>query len=362
MLNGIVRRVEDEVAARRFERLARSHPLRYLFIEITRKCTLACVYCGSDCSPTWARPELGSDAWIDVLRQIAADFEARKVMLAFTGGEPLFKTGFFDVIGEAARLGFPFGMVSNGTLLTPQAAARLVKSGMGAISLSLDAPPDINDDLRGRGSAEKVAQAAANLHAAGYRGRLEIISTVTKPAVPHLDRLRRHIAALRVPEWRLAPLIPIGRAVKRKDLLPDANDLRAILDFIRRGRMDGCRPIPEFGEECYLGRAYERVVRPYRFQCLAGVTVGGIMSDGRIGACPELNECFLQGDVRHERFRDVWNERYRVFRDRRWTRRGACAACDAFAPCQGGSLHLYPSVDDEPLRCLYRMLGNGATD
>jgi radical SAM protein with 4Fe4S-binding SPASM domain len=333
--------------------------LRYLFIEITRRCTLACVYCGSDCSPAWARPELESGAWIDMLRQIAADFDSREVMLAFTGGEPLYKAGFFDVVSEAARLGFPFGMVSNGTLLTPQAAARLVESGMGAISLSLDAPPDINDDLRGRGSSEKVAQAVANLRAAGYRGRLEIISTVTKPAVPHLERLRRHIAALRVLEWRLAPLIPIGRAAGRSDLLPDMNDIRTILEFIRRGRMDGYRPTPELGEECYLGRDYERVVRPYRFQCRAGLTVGGIMSDGRIGACPELSECFLQGDARRERFRDVWNERYRVFRDRRWTRRGACFECDSFAPCQGGSLHLYPSLDAEPQRCFYRMLGTG---
>ena len=264
--------------------------------------------------------------------------------------------GFLDLIREARRLGFPFGMVSNGSLITPQAAAGLAASGMGTISLSLDAPPDLNDQLRGRGATHAVERAIRQLREAEYAGRIEVITTVTRPVVAHLDRLRRYLARLRVREWRLAPVIPIGRAARRPDLLPDREDLRVVLEYVRRGRADGCLPIPEFGEECYLGRDYESEVRPHRFQCRAGITVAGILADGRIAACPELGDAFAQGDVRHECLRDVWNERYGVFRNREWTRRGPCASCDAFGPCQGGSLHLYPTPADEPLRCLYRML------
>jgi radical SAM protein with 4Fe4S-binding SPASM domain len=356
MLAGLADRLTDRLAARHRKHLARTHPLRYLFIEITRRCTLACLHCGSDCSPTWSKVELSAAAWLDVLRQVAGDFVARDVMLAFTGGEPLLKPGFFDVIEEAARLGFPFGMVSNGTLVTPEAAARLVASGIGSISLSLDGPPDLNDRLRGRGATEKVECAITHLRDAGYRGRLEIISTVTKPVVAHLDRLRRYIATLRVGEWRVAPVIPIGRAASRQDFLLDEHDLRDTLEFVRRGRGDGRLPAPEFGEECYLGSTYEGVVRPYRFECRAGITVGGILSDGRIGACPELSEHFVQGDIRNERFRDVWDQRYQVFRDREWARRGSCATCDAFGACHGGSLHLYPSPAADPVRCFYLTL------
>jgi hypothetical protein len=88
-----------------------------------------------------------------------------------------------------------------------------------------------------------------------------------------------------------------------------------------------------------LGERYEGEVRPFLCQCLAGVTVGSILCDGgRIGACPELADGFVQGDARTERFRDVW-----------------------FARCQGGSLHLYDASGSAPLRCFHRML-DGASD
>jgi radical SAM protein with 4Fe4S-binding SPASM domain len=98
-------------------------------------------------------------------------------------------------------------------------------------------------------------------------------------------------------------------------------------------------------------------VRPYLCQCRAGITTGGILADGRIGACPELSDAFVQGDIRTERFREVWDRRYQVFRDRSWTRRGECAGCEAYDRCRGGSLHLYPEPNAELLRCFYLMLG-----
>ena len=348
-------------ATQRFAALARTHELRYLFLEITRRCNLACAYCGSGCSPAWSRPELDSAQWIAVLQQIARDFVPSQVMLAITGGEPLAKPGFFDIVAAADALGFPYGMVTNGTLLTPSVARRLAASNIAAISLSLDGPPEWHDRHRGHGSAALVERAIANLRQAGYRRRLEIISTIVKPVVPHLGALRAQVAALRVAEWRLAPLIPIGRAADRPDLVPDAADVRAILDFVRASRADSLLPRPEFGEECYLGDEYEGVVRPFRFSCRAGLTVGGILSDGRIGACPELSSAFTQGDIRTDRFADVWSTRYQIFRDRRWTRRGSCAGCDGFEECQGGSLHLYSSLEAEPLRCLYKMVADSGT-
>jgi hypothetical protein len=44
--------------------------------------------------------------------------------------------------------------------------------------------------------------ASRNLRLAGFRGRLEIMSTVTAPAVPQLDAMRRLVAELRVSRCR----------------------------------------------------------------------------------------------------------------------------------------------------------------
>ena len=107
-----------------------------------------------------------------------------------------------------------------------------------------------------------------------------------------------------------------------------------------------------------LGDEYEGEVRPYLCRCGAGVTIGGILYDGRIGACPELSRAFDQGHIGTDRFKTVWESRYQVFRDRSWAKRNQpCDACDSFDRCRGGAMHLYESPESTTMRCLYRMLG-----
>jgi len=357
MREALRRYVRWKKNSRTLDRLCREHPLKYLFLEITRRCNLSCAYCGSDCSPGATPEELPTEEWIKIVRQLAEDFNPREVMIAVTGGEPLLRPGALELFAELNHLGFPFGMVTNGTLIRKELARKIVETGIGSISLSLDAPPAVNDRYRGAGGAEKVQRAIESLRAVGYAGKLEIISTLTREAVAHLDDMRRHVATLRVPLWRIAPVMPIGRAATDPQLVPGAQELKAMLAFIHAARGDRYSPAPEFGEEGYLGDAYEGAVRPYLCQCRAGITTGGILADGRIGACPELSDAFVQGDIRTERFREVWERRYQIFRDRSWTRRGECAGCEAYDRCRGGSLHLYPEPKAEFLRCFYLMLG-----
>ena len=339
--------------ARYQESLAREHPLKYLFLEVTRRCNLACAYCGSSCTGKEGKDDLTSQEFVEVMRQIASDFEPGRIMVAVTGGEPMLKDGVLDLFRELHKLGFPYGMVTNGQLMTEGLARDVVKAGIGSISISMDAPPEINDQLRGRGCAAGVARAVTHLRDAGFRGKLEIISTVTSPAIPKLDEMRRHVADLRVPLWRVAPVMPIGRAAERLDLVPGPREVRDILEYVRASRKDGLIPCPEFSEEGFVGYRFEGQIRPYLSQCRAGITVGGIKSDGRIGACPELTDAFDQGDVRKERFKTVWDERYQPLRDRTWTKQGKCGDCTHWKSCRGGALHLYDHPGAPFLRCLY---------
>jgi radical SAM protein with 4Fe4S-binding SPASM domain len=344
------------------QRLREEHPLRYVFLELTRRCNLRCAYCGSDCTDVSARQELDTDTWLRVIREIAEDFDAKMIMVAVTGGEPLLRKDLFILLAELRTLGFPFGMVTNGTLLTPKVAEQLVSSGMGSISISMDSIPPINDELRGKGAGSKVVSAIESLRSAGYKGVLEIISTITAPCMPHLDEMRRIVSGLKVAQWRMAPVMPVGRAESRPDLLLDAAQTRALLEYIQDCRFDDLKPVPEFSEEGFLGDEFEGLVRPYLCRCDAGITVASVLHDGRIGACPELADEFVQGHVAHDRFKDVWEERYHPLRDRSWTKKGICADCEAFDHCLGGALHLYKSTRHQTSRCLFRMMTESAPD
>ena len=339
----------------KFDELCLEHPLKYLFLEVTRRCNLACRYCGSDCTGRAQAEELTIAEWRDIVRQVASDFDAKKIMVAVTGGEPLIVDGVFDIFAELRKNGFPYGMVTNGQVLDRGTADRLMKVGIGSISVSMDAPPDLNDQLRGKGSTEKAVQAISHLQAAGFEGKLEIISTITKPAVPRLDEMRKYVASLEVPLWRVAPVMPIGRAARHPELIPDTLEVRTILEYVRECRRDAFLPRPEFSEEGYLGNRFEGFVRPYLCQCRAGITIAGIRASGRIGACPELAEEFDQGDIRRDRLKTVWDAGYQLFRDRSWTRKDECDDCKQYKNCRGGSLHLYSSQNAEILRCLYLM-------
>ena len=352
----------DVVWARHLVERARTvqeHELRYLFLEVTRRCNLRCAYCGSSCGPRAQREELATEQWLEIVRQVAADFDPRRIMVAVTGGEPLLRDGVFEIFAELRRLGFPYGMVSNGFLLDERRAAQLVEVGIRSISLSADAPPPLNDELRGPGTSAAVARAVQALRSAGYDGKLEIISTITRPAVPLLEAMRSWVSSLRVPLWRVAPVMPIGRAAERPELVPGPGEIRRILEFVLAGRQDGYTPAPEMSEEGYLGNRFEGNVRPYLCQCRAGTSIAGILSDGRIGACPELGDAFVQGNIHEDRFSEVWRERYQVLRERSWMKRGACSDCSHFERCEGGAVHLYAHPGAEPLRCLYLLAREG---
>lgn len=102
-----------------------AHPqLRQLFLELTLKCNEACFHCGSSCGA--ARPDgLPAETYIDILDEVRESFDISRLMLCITGGEPLLRQDFFDILGYANEVGYKWGMTSNATLITPDDQRRL---------------------------------------------------------------------------------------------------------------------------------------------------------------------------------------------------------------------------------------------
>ena len=126
-----------------------------------------------------------------------------------------------------------------------------------------------------------------------------------------------------------------------------------MLDFIRTMRKTKRMEV-SYACEGFLGE-YEAELRDHFYQCAAGVSVASIRVDGAISGCTSIRADYHQGNIYHDRFWEVWEQRFEPFRHREWMRQGACAACKMFRYCQGGGMHLRDE-QGELLYCHYRKL------
>ncbi len=329
----------------------RVHDLDYLFLEVTQRCDLSCRHCGSDCSRQPDVPDLPVATALGVLDEIRHRLRPRRLTVAITGGEPLCYPGLEELGAGITRLGFPWGMVTNGWGWDEGTVERVLAAGLRTLTVSLDGLPDTHDWLRGRaGSYERAARTIAWFARSGRLDAMDVVTCVNRRNLPQLPELGRRLDDLGATDWRLFTISPIGRAADEPDLHlgPDEYQrmLRTICELKARAR-----PRASLSESGYLGTAHEFTARDFPFFCRAGVSVAGVMSDGGILACPNIDRGLVQGNVHHESFVDAWEQRFEPFRRRQWLRTGPCATCADWRHGQGGPLHLRRHGQEGPLLC-----------
>ena len=114
----------EQLAAFRDTQLRKNPRLRLLFIEMTELCNEHCRHCGSHCGDYREERRLSGEEIKGFLDQVKADFDLSEIQLCITGGEPLLREDFFEIMAHANRLGFSWGMTTNGTLITENAAKK----------------------------------------------------------------------------------------------------------------------------------------------------------------------------------------------------------------------------------------------
>lgn len=316
----------------------REHPLRQLFWECTLRCNLRCRHCGSDCRSCAERPDMPAADFFRVLDGVAVRTDPHRVFVILTGGEPLMRRDLEDCGREIYRRGFPWGMVTNGMALTPERFRRLMEAGMHTATVSLDGFAADHNWMRGNPLSFERAVAAIRLMASEPRLTWDVVTCVNRHSLLRLDEQKEFLLSLGVTRWRLFTIFPVGRAATDPDLQLSAGEMRRVMDFIVRTRREG-RIRLSYGCEGFLGR-YEGRVRNGFFSCQAGVSVGSVLADGSISACPSIRADYHQGNIYTDDFMDVWENCFQPYRDRAWMRRGECAGCRFFRYCRGNGMHL----------------------
>ena len=339
--------------------IIKQHTLNYLFWECTLRCNLSCAHCGSDCRTEAQTPDMPLADFLKNIDIITSFVEPNKTMIVLTGGEPLMRGDLAECGQELYNRGFPWGMVTNGMLLDNKRFKKLEQAGLRSITVSLDGFEDSHKLMRGNPDSYKNALRAINMIAKSESGLVfDVVTCANQWNIKELPQIKEMLIDMGVKAWRIFTICPIGRAAENKNLQLDSVQFKHVFDFISDTRKEG-RISASYGCKGFLGN-YEAEVRDSFFFCRAGVSVGSILADGSISACPNMRRHFVQGNIYNDNFMDVWNNRYQVFRDRSWTKQGECKSCKYFKYCRGSGMHLR-NEDGSLLYCHFNRLKEAET-
>lgn len=340
-------------------------PLRLVAWETTRNCNLSCVHCRASATCGPYSGELDTAAAYRLLSQIA---RVGQPIIILTGGEPLLREDIFDIAAYGTQLGLRMVMAPNGTLITPDVAAKMAASGIKRISISLDgATAESHDRFRGvSGAFDGALRGITHAKAAGIE--FQINTTITKTNLDEIPKILALAEQLGAVAHHIFLLVPTGRGKYIVDQAIDAREYERTLNWFYDQRN---RTSLQLKATC--APHYHRILRQrakeegqaVTFQthgldavtrgCLAGSGFCFVSHRGIVQPCGFLDlPC---GDVTKDDFADIWRkaEHFQTLRDPNLLK-GKCGLCEFRKVCGGCRARAYEAVGDfmaeEPL-CLY---------
>jgi cyclic pyranopterin phosphate synthase len=138
-----------------------------LRISVTDRCNLRCVYCMPMEGMTFLpRSELLTFEEIERIARVARRLGVTSIRL--TGGEPLVRKGFVDLVGRLARVGFDDLALTTNAMQLAAMAEPLVRAGLKRVNISCDSlRADRYESIRRRGDLATVLNAMTVAEQAG---------------------------------------------------------------------------------------------------------------------------------------------------------------------------------------------------
>ena len=343
---------------RRFERNVATPRLQQLFLEVTPRCNLSCIHCGSRCDEHAQTQEVSLEEYRVLLERVAEQL-GTKVFVVLTGGEPMLRSDIYELGSLIRDLGFSWGMTTNATLIGQEAAELLLDSGLRTVSVSIDGTRETHDDVRRHAGAFDAAIAGIhNLADTGRLKALQVTSVVNHQTIHELDRLFSLMVDLPIDSWRVTNVEPIGSALAHPEILFTPQDYARLFSFIREKREQEW-PV-EYGCCHYLGLGFEGELRNWFYLCNAGIHVMSVTHTGDIASCLDIERTpeTVFGNIRADDVVEVWRNGFGIYRqqDGLAGRNETCAACSQKRYCRGDSAHSWNFTRQEPRVCMLRDL------
>lgn len=314
----------------------RPHP-RYVVWELTLKCDLACLHCGSRAGKPRAE-ELTVAECLGIVDQLAGMGTHE---IAFIGGEAYLFRGWLEVVRAARAKGIRATMTSGSRQLTAALAKEAAAAGLEGVSASVDGLEATHDTLRNvKGSWRAAVAAIGHVRDAGMAPFAN--TQVNRLNLPELEALADVLFDAGIRGWQVQVTGPMGRAADRPDWLLQPHDMLELVPRVaaiaRAGKARGIL-VEAANNLGYFGPYESDLRRGHWKGCQAGRYVLGIEADGSVKGCPSLPSApYVGGNLRDRPLAEIWEAaQLRFTRDRGtdelW---GFCAGCYYAETCRGG--------------------------
>jgi len=290
--------------------------------NFTNVCNLRCRYCYQSAGKP-APDELSFEEKIDLVNQMV---DAHVAFVAFSGGEPILGTRFWDVLKYASRF-LHTSIASNGTLLGNRDVTRIADCGVQNVFVSLDgATAQSHDFIRGDGNFKKTIAGIKNL-AANEHLHVGINMVVTKRNFDEVPKVLELAVNLGVNSFSHYNFIPTGRGKKDydQDLTSEQREglMNLLYEWHSNRRSTGLNIVstsPTFARVIYERSQGKTAglfhytsdkadqiagIIEYAGGCGAGRVYAAMQPNGLMSPCVFMPDVII-GDIRKQRFVDIW--------------------------------------------------------
>ncbi|MFB3763859.1 MAG: radical SAM protein [Methanotrichaceae archaeon] len=300
--------------------------------ELTNACNLNCIYCFNDSGRAFEN-ELTKEEIYSTLRSLN---DAGVIRIEFTGGEPMMRQDFVDIIKEAYKLDFIISIASNGTVIKKNIASVLKDIEVAHVQISLDGLKETHDYHKGlNGAFDLVVQGIKMLKEQDIRVHARM--TVTKKNILEIEDVLKLSVSLGVNEVGMMRVWSSGRSLDGQ-LNLNANEIIGLNYEMQRLMELYKEEINVRYDHC--GFFMREAFRPFRENndriCQCARTTCVIKPDGIVTPCEILT--MKAGDLRAETFAEIWRdssvmEEFRSFDPDNL--KGTCGICSDRYVCGG---------------------------
>jgi len=319
--------------------------------HITGLCDQACWHCYMVNDPTSHKRELERELSLADCKAIIDSFidfceiAGARPAINFTGGDPLLRPNFFEILKYASLCGVRLSVMGNPFHLNAENISRMKKLGVASYQVSLDGMEEMHDSLRMPGSFLATIKAIRLLTKCGMR--TVVMFTLSKKNQKDLFEVMRLVDSLGVNAFAFARL-STNPVIDRKILPEEAGftpqEYRNLLldaqSLIAELKVNGSKTSFTLKDHLWKLLLYEQgklKLEPNPDnQVISGCHIGerdlAILADGTVFACRRFNSPI--GKVPKQSILEVFtSERLDHYRD--IGKLEACSKCPLLCYCRG---------------------------